>query len=101
MIENEEKFTKLFAPFRAIRPRESMLSSVLERVTISRQPRFNTWSYQLFSFQTAFALTALLLLILGVRGYQASHFDIGTEVLAIEMESEEIGGMLLLDMNYE
>ena len=82
MEESETKFIKLFSPLKRIQPSEFLLRRVL--VTEKVPVRSSYWSYVRILFPVA-----VFSLIFFMRS--TSPFDPGTEVLADEIESEEIG----------
>src|SRR3990167_8628224 len=88
----EEKFIELFKPLRAIKP--STLGLSLALVTPTSSSRFFIWRYGV----AVSALAMALFVYLGV----GRALDPESEVLAMEIASEEIGNEIeLLDTHYD
>src|SRR3989344_100163 len=91
---DEEKFTQLFAPFRAITPSQETLGRVLETVTISRVRRFSIWTFAGIMVPVA---VFVLLVWQGNRPLNPTR-----EILAMEEESSQIEQeLILLDSNLD
>ena len=91
MEESETKFIKLFSPLKRVQPPEFLLRKVL--VTDKVLHRSSYWSYVRILFPVA-----VFSLIFFLRS--ASPFDSGTEVLAMEIESEQVA-QAIYDLDLE
>ncbi|HEY4493555.1 MAG TPA: hypothetical protein VJB98_02965 [Candidatus Paceibacterota bacterium] len=101
MNKDEKKFIKLFSPLRAIKPREVLLTRVLETagapVTDSSNSRLYNKKIGWWSLGYARIMIgsfAVLLLVVGVLVARGGVLNPSKEIVALDMDSAAISDMI-------